>query len=226
MGRGPRAWVQAFRDFLDEGCNTKANPAHIRGAGRQARLRGTPGVGNGGLVPDTSEAVVALYRDHVGEIYAYCLRRLVCGHLAEDAASAVFLRLVERYPALKDKGRRDIRHWLYGTASNVIARHLRDRRRRREIAEELARQQRHARGGGTDAYDRMDWPILYGAIARLGRRQQEILTLRYFQELETRDIAAALGMKPVTVRVQLSRAVRRLRRELEVGLGERPEPAR
>lgn len=207
-------------------CNTTANSRHSWGERRRGDAPHSYGVGDAGLVRNCRNEIVELYRAYIGEIFAYCVRRLASKQLAEDATSAVFLRLVEQYPVLKHKGRKRIRSWLYGTASNVIARFLRDASRCRDIAAELGRRRRSRFADDPEEHGHLDWPILYEAIGRLKRRHQEILVLRYFQGLETSAIAAALGMKHVTVRVQLSRAVKRLRRELEAAFGERPEQAR
>jgi len=167
------------------------------------------------------DGIVRVYEDSFREIFRYCAYRLFSKHLAEDATSAVFLRLVEQYPTLKGKGRRKIRSWLYGTASNVVARYLRNARRRRDILAELAREREGGPAAGPDGNGRLDWPLLYEAIGKLKRRQQEIIVMRYFQGLQTSAIAEALGMKDVTVRVQLSRAVRKLGSELEMPFGQR-----
>ncbi|KKL21561.1 hypothetical protein LCGC14_2444210, partial [marine sediment metagenome] len=78
--------------------------------------------------------ILEVYGNSFREIYGYCAYRLFSRQLAEDAASAVFLRLVEQYPTLRGRSQQEIRNWLYGTASNVVARYLRDARRRKEIA--------------------------------------------------------------------------------------------
>ena len=170
---------------------------------------------------DSMDGIVGVYENSFREIFSYCAYRLFSKHLAEDATSAVFLRLVEQYPTLRGENKRKIRNWLYGTASNVVARYLRDAKRRRDILTELARERQSRLAAGSDGDGRLDWPVLYEAIGKLKRRQQEILVLRYFQGLQTSAIAEALGMKDVTVRVQLSRAVKRLGLELEIPFGER-----
>lgn len=168
---------------------------------------------------DGADAVLAIYKSCAGEIFGYCLRRLYSRQLAEDAASAVFLRLVEQFSLISGKSDQEVRYWLYGTASNAVAALLRDRRRRDETLADVARA-RQTLGDRDTCTDRLDWPLLYHAISKLSSRQQEILVLRYFQDLETSAIAEALGMKHVAVRVQLSRAVKKLRRELERAFGQ------
>lgn len=170
---------------------------------------------------DWTQEIDELYTSYVREIFAYCVRRLACRDLAEEATSSVFLRLVKQYAELRARSRQKLRAWLYGTASNVVAAMLVDARHRQEIARELARQR--LKLAEAEGHSRMDWPLLYEAISQLKERQQSIIVLRFFHGMETAEIAEALGMRHVTVRVQISRTVQQLRRKLENAFGELPE---
>ncbi len=167
----------------------------------------------------TAAEIVEVYERSFREVFRYCAYRLFSKQLAEDAASAVFLRLVEQYPTLRSKDDQEIRKWLYGTASNVVARCLRDAKRRRTIVDTLARERQSRLSAGPNDDGHLDWPVLYEAMDKLNQRQQDVLVLRYFQGLNAPAIGAILGMKPVTVRVQLSRAAKRLKRELDTRFG-------
>jgi RNA polymerase sigma factor (sigma-70 family) len=56
---------------------------------------------------------------------------------------------------------------------------------------------------------------LLDALARLGDRDRVVISCRYLLELSERETAAALGCRPGTVKSRLSRAMTRLRAELE-----------
>ena len=182
--------------------------------GRQVKNDNVCGRENVEIVPTDEEEIVDHYRSFFKGIFGYCTYRLFSKDLAEDATCEVFLRLVEKYPDLRSRSRTGIRNWLYGTASNVAAIFLHDAKKWREIAAELGRQRKSTFTDGAPGGEGLDWPVVYEAINRLRSRDQEIIALRYFQELEISAIAEALGIKHVTVRVRLSRAVKRLRRKL------------
>ena len=55
---------------------------------------------------------------------------------------------------------------------------------------------------------------LFDALARLPWRQQAALVLRFHVDLAERDIAAALGCRPATVRSLIHRALTTLRKDL------------
>jgi RNA polymerase sigma-70 factor (ECF subfamily) len=169
---------------------------------------------------DGRDKIVGLHHSFYRKVYAYCASRLFSKDLAEDAVSAVFLRLVEQYQDLRGRNESEIRGWLYSTASNVVASYLRDADRRRRILVDLARAKRDPPGDEVLAVDnQLDWPTVYEAIVRLRPQDQTIVILRYFEGLESPAIAKAIGMTRVGVRVRLYRAIRTLRRRLEVTYG-------
>ena len=167
------------------------------------------------VLKGTEEEIIQIYENCFRDIYSYCSYRLFRKDLAEEAASEVFVRLVEKFPTLLDRGKTGIRNWLYGTASNVISKYLRDSKRFGQILKDLVREKSLSSVHNPKESDRLDWEILYNAISKLKLKDQGFIILRYFEGLETAAIADMLGVKHVTVRVRLSRAVNRLRQELE-----------
>jgi RNA polymerase sigma factor (sigma-70 family) len=55
---------------------------------------------------------------------------------------------------------------------------------------------------------------MWGLLATLPRKQRAVLVLRFYEDLPDDRIAALLGCSNVTVRVQASRALARLRATL------------
>ena len=177
--------------------------------------RGRGGANGGPVVTrEGTDEIVEIYRDFSRKIFGYCVARLYLKDFAEEATSAVFTRLVERYADLRDKSRVQIGNWLFGTASNIIRRYLNDAKRRADILAQVARERQDRDEARVRNDERFNWPQLYRAIATLGSRQQDIIVMRFFQELETKEIAEAMGIGHVAVRVGLSRAVKKLRKEL------------
>jgi RNA polymerase sigma-70 factor (ECF subfamily) len=167
-----------------------------------------------------NQEILTIYRGFFDRIFRYCAYRLFSENLAEDATSAVFLQLVSAWPRLTGKSREQIQSWLYGTANNVIISFLRDGRRLRAIKSVLADQSSDRRPRGTVGADRLDWVRLYDAISRLGPNHQAMVVLHYFEELSVSEVGDVLGKKESTVRVELWRAVQKLRRELKANFGE------
>jgi len=174
-----------------------------------------PGNLDGGDVAPSSASrrIMDLYEAFYDKIHSYCTYRLFKRELVQDATSAVFTRMIEAFDILKDKSQNEICDWLYGAANTIITNQLRTRKRRLEILQDVARHH-EKRQTGNPFLDKLDWPVLYGAILNLRLEQQNVVVLRYFEDLELDEVGRRLGMKPVTVRVTLSRAIHKLRREL------------
>jgi RNA polymerase sigma-70 factor (sigma-E family) len=142
-----------------------------------------------------------------------CLKAVLASvgdrQLAEDLVAEAFTRAwvswpkVSRHPAP--------RAWIVRTALNTRVSWW--RRRRREAVLD---------GGGPDPLDPaaqdpglpgLD-PTLLTVLRRLSQRQREVIALRVFLDLDTRQTAKVLGIAEGTVTAHLSRAVSTLRDHL------------
>lgn len=166
---------------------------------------------------DISDEITNLFKSNFDGLFRYCAYRLFRQDFAEDAVSAVYVKLLEEYSTLREKNEKEIRNWLYGTASNVVAGFLRDKKRQRKIFSAYAPQNRQENTpnlSGDNWESESEWPVLYEAVSKLSMKDQEMITLRYFQGFSLADMVDVLNLKNVTVRVGLSRALKRLRRKL------------
>jgi RNA polymerase sigma-70 factor, ECF subfamily len=122
---------------------------------------------------------------------------------AEDVAAEAFARALARWRKI---GRLDWREaWITRVAVNLAI----DRRRRHPAPMGDS-------DVGRDPTDAVaDHEVLVGAMGRLSQRQRAIVGLRYLVGLPTAEIAERMGLAEGTVRVHLSRGLRRLRLDLE-----------
>lgn len=130
--------------------------------------------------------------------------------LAEDLVAEAFTRAwaswrtVRRHPAP--------RAWVVRTALNLSVSWW--RRRRREIA--LGGRDLAAPGGGGSGPD----GEMLAVLRRLPVRQQQVIILRVFFDLDARATAHALGIAPGTVGVHLHRALAALRAQIPSPAGQ------
>ncbi|MGH2673303.1 MAG: RNA polymerase sigma factor [Actinomycetota bacterium] len=135
---------------------------------------------------------------------------LVCGSrpAAEDAVQEALLRAWER----SEKGEEieSLGAWVTTVSLNVARSGL-----RRLMAERRARSRLAATAlpGEAPSSDRVD---VERALAALPRRQREAVVLRYYLQMDTREVAEVLGVGEGTVKSTLSRA----RTALATALGE------
>jgi len=156
-----------------------------------------------------------LFRRHAPEIQRYVVRRLG-RDAADDVVAETFLAAFRQRSGY-DIGRADARPWLYGIATNMIARH-----RRSEV-----RQYRLLARTGADPVlepftDQVDAAVsasaarrqLAAALARLPAAHRDTLLLVAWGDLSYVQAAAALGVPIGTVRSRMNRARHMLRRAL------------
>lgn len=136
-----------------------------------------------------------------------CLRALVAAGTdrgaAEEAVAEAFARAWAAWPKVS-------RHpspsaWVVRTALNHHV--SRWRRSRREVA--LTSDV--ATGAAGHASDHPDRDDLLRAVAALPERQRQVVALRIFLDLDTRQTAEALDISPGTVTAHLHRAMTALR---------------
>jgi RNA polymerase sigma-70 factor (ECF subfamily) len=151
-------------------------------------------------------AFAELYERHARTIYNYLFRRLADWSEAEDLTAVVFLEAFRR--------RRDVvvvegklAPWLYGIATNVLRNRRRALRRHRALVERLASEPRTAApdiAARTEAATQMR--LVLERVARLPRRQQDVVALCVWSGLSYEEAATALGVPVGTVRSRLARA--------------------
>jgi RNA polymerase sigma-70 factor (ECF subfamily) len=163
---------------------------------------------------------IRLYREHYDAVFRYCVHRLFDRAAAEDVTSEVFLKVVENFGHFKGDEQR-FRSWLYRIATNAVNQHLRKSARRNGLLKIACAQ---ASEPGTDCEESEARLILLkDAVLALKPRYQTIITLRFFENLKSTEIAEVLGSSPGTVRSQLARALAKLRNVLGLEFAEKSE---
>ena len=163
-----------------------------------------------------------LFDRHATELLRYCFRRTADAALAEDLVSIVFLEAWRRRADLRPDA--DPRPWLFGIATNVARHHGRSRRRHAAALQRIA-VDRPAGASAAEVVEReLEMRALLGDVARLPRREQEVLALCVWSELSYAEAAAALGVPIGTVRSRLSRARERLRTTAAANGRVHPDP--
>ena len=132
---------------------------------------------------------------------------LLCGdwHRASDHVQEGLLRVYVAWPRLN----RDGGELAYARKAVVSA--FLDASRKRSSTERPASEHPDRPTGEDVASAVADRAALMAALARLPSRQRACVVLRYFEELDVRETAAALGCSPGTVKSQTSRALASLR---------------
>ena len=166
------------------------------------------------------EAFGALFDRHARTLYRYLVRRI--GPDEADSLLGEVFRIAFEKRSTYDLNRENARPWLYGIATNLVAKHRRSEARRiRASARLIARrpEEEGAEERVAAAIDAADlWPRVADAVTELPEGERDALLLFVWEELGYDEIATALGVPVGTVRSRLNRARMRLR-ELDDATG-------
>jgi RNA polymerase sigma-70 factor, ECF subfamily len=164
---------------------------------------------------DEAAAFGVLFERHARAVYNFCFRRTADWAGAEDLTSIVFLEAWRRRADVQLKDGRAL-PWLLGVATNVVRNRWRSERRHRAALARLPRELGADFAADVDSRldDERRMRATLRAVAKLPRREQDVIALCAWTGLSYEDAAVALGLPVGTVRSRLSRARARLR-ELE-----------
>ena len=134
---------------------------------------------------------------------------------AEDAVQEAFVKAYYALPRFRSDA--PFRPWLLRIVANEARNRVRSSRRRdglvlRAAAVDLGGA---APSPETAALEREDAEALTRAMEQLRESDRMVIAYRYLFELSEAEMADALGVRPGTVKSRLSRALGRLRAELE-----------
>lgn len=130
--------------------------------------------------------------------------------ICEELVQTVF---VQAYLSLgRFRGDAPFHHWLKKIATHVGFHHWKKKKRER-IWAPLLFESAHKRESRTASIE--DCDLLYHLLAQLTPNDRFVLTMIYFEEMETAEIAELMGSSQTLVRVRAHRARARLRKLLD-----------
>ena len=172
-------------------------------------------------VKTNRDELADIYDRYFDRIYAFLLHRVYNIAYAKALTSEVFLKVTNAISTFKGNKEKDLCNWLYTIAANSATTFLKQKARRAEILQDVARTkiQLTDSQSGQAEFESLDWPRLYEAIAKLNPTQQTVITMRFFEDMEYEQIAKVLKIKPASVRVTCFRALRKLEENLGESFG-------
>lgn len=137
--------------------------------------------------------------------------------LADDVAQQTMLEAIERPPrhAYRPQG------WLRSAAQNAARALARQERRRQRREQVVARRELVDADPADTAHRAAMHKRLVDELFALEEPYHTVVLLRFFDDLEARQIAARLGRPLATVRTQLQRGLERMRQRLDREYGDR-----
>jgi RNA polymerase sigma factor (sigma-70 family) len=162
----------------------------------------------------SESAFQEVYSRYLKPVYAYILRRVRNHHDAEDLAAQVFTQAFKHMAPAKP-GTPEVEGWLFTSARNATANHVRGRKKFRwapsieQLEEPEEGSDPSAQVVGDEDIDR-----LVEALDTLSEEKRRAILLRFVEKLPHADIARVLGRTESSSRVLIHRTLADLRKEV------------
>lgn len=161
------------------------------------------------------DAFAALYDIYVNRIYRFVYFKIGNHEDTEDLISEIFLKTWNYAVSHKDEELKSFSGLLYRVARNAIVDHY---RAKKEVGSLEAPDAVDVGDEGKwylDLTDKIDTQKILLAVRKLKQEYQEVITLRFVDELDISEIAEITDKGQVAVRVTLHRALKKLKEILE-----------
>ena len=167
------------------------------------------------------DAFAKLYDQYYPKIFGYILRRTANLEAAQDLTSETFLNALRKLWQFQWRNI-SFSSWLYKIAANEINQYFRKAEYKKSISMEELEEQGFEPVSPNDPESELveaqeklkqhqDFLEIQEKIVRLPAKYQEVITLRFFEQKQIKEISEILGKKEGTVKSLLHRAVEKLR---------------
>jgi RNA polymerase sigma-70 factor (ECF subfamily) len=147
---------------------------------------------------------------HLDDVFGYLIYLTKDRQLAEELAAETFEKALRRFNKF-DPSRASAKTWLCQIARSTMLDHFRSQERRNK-------KQRLLEANYSDRHEERIFegidPTLSAALATLTGAEREVIALRILLELEASEAATVLGINPGALATRLSRALDKLRKEM------------
>jgi RNA polymerase sigma factor (sigma-70 family) len=162
----------------------------------------------------TEQEMALLYRKYAPGLLSYVRMRIISEEDAEDLVVEVFVAAIEnaKFAALSEKEKQ---LWLWRVTRNKVIDTYRRAKTRQNVTLEHVAEDLFEDEMASPEYAALrqeDYMDLYAHLQSLPLLQQQILRMRFGQNLSCSEIATMLGKQENAVRVTLSRSLNRLRK--------------
>jgi len=166
-----------------------------------------------------------VYDQHYNTIFNYCFKRTKDFDTAKDITSETFLKAFLKINKFNWRGI-SLRSWLYKIATNEINLHYRSKKYRPAVLSEIGwenfpestadqaalREERTA--AEKELEQHAQFMKVQKALDKLPLKYQEVISLKYFEQLKIKEISSILNKPEGTIKSLLSRGLNLLRKQL------------
>lgn len=153
---------------------------------------------------ESLEAFDKLYEYYLPKIYSYIYNRCRNKQLTEDVSSRTFVKAMTKLKSFEFKGYR-FGSWLYKIAHNELIDSFRKNKDLFDIEEvQVSSDKETSKLAENEERKR----IVLKAMSELPEQYQQVLSLKYFEEMSNKEMADIVGCKKATLAVKLHRSLK------------------
>lgn len=160
-----------------------------------------------------TEAFGLLYDHYQPKIYRFIYLKVSHREEAEDLTHQVFLSAFEKISGFKIKTPASFSGWVYSIARNKVIDHYRVKKNAVDIETVQILEPKDSKEDIMDAA--MEIEKARQAVRKLKPIEQDVIIMRFIEELSPKETAKALNKSEISVRVIQHRALKNLRTILE-----------
>jgi RNA polymerase sigma-70 factor (ECF subfamily) len=154
------------------------------------------------------------YEKHYSQVYLYIYKKIQNVHDAEDLAQDSFVSAYTKFDSF-DPVRATFQTWIFFIVGNKLKNYYRDRKINIDI-DDPEQYLEPSEDSFEDEMVEAEYltqmrDCLADALENLNDTQRQIVILSYFKNKNSKEIASEMGMTDGNVRVQLSRAIIKMR---------------
>jgi len=153
--------------------------------------------------------LIKLYEEYYNRVARYVYVRIGNKDEAEDIASEVFLKALDSLKTYQERGL-PMQAWIFRIAHNLVVDHLRKAVRRKFVPIEKA-EIRDETDPVITAENNFEMMRVNRAMQKLTEEQREVVRLRFFGELTSREVGAVMDKSDGAVREMQRAALEKLR---------------
>lgn len=160
---------------------------------------------------DSREAYAALYEQYMPKVYRYISFRIRDEHMAQDLTSIVFEKALTKFDGFNPQ-KASFSTWIFTIARNTVIDHYRVYKKDEYLnSEKITNAPADYPSPEDEAIKMENTHRLRVFLARLNKREQEAIILKYSNGMSNREIAEVLNLTETNVGSILCRTIRKLR---------------
>jgi RNA polymerase sigma-70 factor (ECF subfamily) len=164
-------------------------------------------------MPNLKEQFSRIYDEYIKKIYRFVYLKVDSADIAQDITSEAFIRGWDKFKSGEEV--RNIQAFLFQIARNLVIDHYREKSRVRTISNQELQIPDPRMAVAQQSQISSDMAQVKLALAEINEDYQDLIVLRYLDELSIPEIAKVVGKSEGAVRVSLHRGMQDLKKHLE-----------